>query len=143
MKEAVMKELTIICKKLNLPCDFSEFDFMIWLEFAEYEFLTEDFMKEFHKYLDWDMLSMTQKLSEDLIWEFRDRVDWQNIAACQKLRDEFICRISTCKCIDDDDFREIFIKSGIITEEKLAELTQRDNRCVEHIDMFADEFENL
>ena len=140
MKEAVKKELMTIWKDLKHEptCDvnFIDADFMNWLNVSEYEYLTEDFMREFHKYLDWDLMSMTQKLSEELIWEFRDRVDWQNIAACQKIRDGFICRISTF--IDDDDFKEIFIDSGIITEERLEEESQNANRYVEHIDMFAD-----
>lgn len=41
--------------------------------------LKEPFMRKFHEYLDWDLVSKAQKLSEKFIEDFQNKVNWKNI----------------------------------------------------------------
>jgi hypothetical protein len=46
---------------------------------SQYHRLTEPFMRKFHEYLDWPLVSKAQKLSEKFIEDFQDKVIWQHI----------------------------------------------------------------
>jgi len=56
-----------------------------WIEISKYQYLTEDFIREFKDKVDWWYISYYQELSEPFIREFKDKVDWWYISYYQKL----------------------------------------------------------
>lgn len=53
--------------------------------------LTENFIREYADYLEWDDISWyNQNLSEDFMREFRDKIDWYNASSEQTLGERFI-----------------------------------------------------
>jgi hypothetical protein len=51
--------------------------------------LTEDFIREFYEYIDWETICERQQLSEELIREFADFVDWEMVDCFQHISNEF------------------------------------------------------
>jgi len=67
--------------------DFSKEE---WEEISAYNYLSEEFIKEFKDEVIWFYISCSQKLSEDFIREFKDKVNWIYISSYQKLSEAFI-----------------------------------------------------
>ena len=47
-------------------------------------------MREYHKYIYWDYICLTQILSEEFIEEFSYKICWDKIVNYQKISEEFI-----------------------------------------------------
>jgi hypothetical protein len=62
----------------------------VWYIISRYQKLSEEFIREFKKYVNWIYITLFQKLSESFIREFRNYFDWANISRYQKLSEEFI-----------------------------------------------------
>ncbi len=54
------------------------------------ETLSDEFIEQFKKSVDWKYTSINQKLSIEFIREFKDYIYWRNILTSQKLSEEFI-----------------------------------------------------
>jgi len=106
MKNSVKKETKELIKEENLNCSVEEFKDKIswnyrylfqtvsedkanWWNISKYQYLSEDFIKEFQDKINWYWISKKQILSEDFIREFKDKVDWIVISECQKLSEKF------------------------------------------------------
>lgn len=63
--------------------------------------LTEKYMREFAKWLDWDLLSEYQIMSKEFLREMRSKVNWYTILAKEKWDEQFI----------DENSKHIMIKS--------------------------------
>ena len=63
---------------------------MDWESISEYQYLSEDFIREFAGEVDWDYISTYQHLSEDFIREFKKKVNWHCISRYQRLSEDFI-----------------------------------------------------
>lgn len=61
-----------------------------WFKISASLRLSEDFIRVFKDYVDWDIVSCMQNLSENFIRQFKNYVDWERISATQKLSEDFI-----------------------------------------------------
>lgn len=58
---------------------------------AQYQALSESFIREYADYLDWSWISYYNvNLSEDFIREFRNKIDWYSASSEQILGERFI-----------------------------------------------------
>lgn len=57
---------------------------------SRYQHLTENMIREFDYFLDWNIPSKYKKLSESFIKEFRHKLDWESIKNYQELSKDFI-----------------------------------------------------
>ena len=68
----------------------SEFTKACWNQVCETASLSELFLMEFAKQINWDTISQFQVLSEDFIRKNKDRLNWLKISWRQKLSENFI-----------------------------------------------------
>lgn len=62
----------------------------MWRVISVTQKLSEDFIREYQRYISWHEVSRYQKLSESFIEEFSHEVDWYNISRYQTLSEDFI-----------------------------------------------------
>ena len=70
-----------------------------WEKLFETEVFSENFIREFKDYFDWEFwgfVSKYQTLSEDFIREFGEEVDWQNIFKYQNITEDFVEEFKEC-----------------------------------------------
>jgi len=65
-------------------------DYIDWEQVSMHVTLSEDFIREFQDKVKWGPICHNQKLSEDFIREFKDKVNWSQIAHHQTLSEDFI-----------------------------------------------------
>ena len=61
-----------------------------WKLIVEKDKLSDEFIDEFHQYLDWLRISVYQKLSEDIMNRYASQLNWYCISTWQNLSEEFI-----------------------------------------------------
>ena len=120
---------------INTTCntDYKSMEEVDWYFISGYEYLSEEFIKEFADKVNWGCISLHQKLSEPFIREFKDKVDWVGISVHQKLSENFIrefkdkvdwCYICTYQKLSENFIREYQDKvywSNISWHQKLSE----------------------
>ena len=52
--------------------------------------LSEKFMRDYQRYLDWIIISANQRLSEDFMRDFKLNLNWNLLTRHQKMSDEFV-----------------------------------------------------
>ena len=80
MKKKIAIELNKLRKKYNVPW-WKDLD---WLKISVYEYtntnghlkISEDFIRYFHKKLNWELLCKNHTLSEKLMRDFSDKLNW-------------------------------------------------------------------
>ena len=79
-----------LLKQIGVTKKVGELDIYEWDDIAIKKNLSEEFIREFQKYLDWVHISKFQKLSIDFIREFIDKISWHFIWRYQVLPEDFI-----------------------------------------------------
>lgn len=67
-------------------------DFLDWREISEYQQLNYDMISLFSDKINWFYISQYQVLSEKIMKKFRNKLDWSQISKHQKLSESFILR---------------------------------------------------
>ena len=81
-----------LMEKADEGCDISKVKHLkdIMRDIIFYFILDEDFICEYRKFMDWNLITKYQKLSEDFIEQFKKNFDWYNVCLYQILSEKFI-----------------------------------------------------
>lgn len=63
-----------------------------WEFISMYQFLSEDFMREFAHKISWYWIPVYQKLSENFMIEYHDKIDWWQVSRWQKMSESFLLK---------------------------------------------------
>jgi len=86
------------------------------------ENLSEGFISENNKIVDWSSICIFQDLSEEFITEHKDKVHWMAISAVQDLSEEYILKNIdkiTGRIFDNTNYARLSDKTKKILEFKL------------------------
>lgn len=81
-----------------------------WSKTYTYEYLPEEFMREFADKMEWMTISRCQRFSESFMREFSEEINWINASAFQKMSEAFI-----------DEFSDKVWWPNILNMQKLSE----------------------
>lgn len=87
---------TEFVNKLNnssvLPYKFIEkyYDKLDWDSICSCKHISNKFMDKWKYYINFDIISYSQRLNEEFIDKFKDDLDWYNICRVQKMSEDFI-----------------------------------------------------